>query len=167
MSKRQRCDLDLGVSNLPSPASFSHPKSSLRAGWILEEKRWSCSFRTAPCQEGGLPTGRSLQTAAAGVQLPARPMHTKWWGQCPSQAVTQPPSSVWDCVQSSGLRGQLGLGANIFSNQVAYDLALMSLFSESFSYPHQENGGSLQFLQRLTKASQIKHLVRLPVHRRY
>lgn len=52
MSKRQRCDLHPSVSNPPSPAFFSDPKSSPRAGWILEEKRWSCSFRTAPCQEG-------------------------------------------------------------------------------------------------------------------
>lgn len=52
MSKRQRCDLHPSVFNPPSPAFISDPKSSPRAGWILEEKRWSCSFRTAPCQEG-------------------------------------------------------------------------------------------------------------------
>lgn len=52
VSKRQKCDLHPGVSDPPSPSFLSDPKSSPRAGWILEEESWSWSLGTAPCQEG-------------------------------------------------------------------------------------------------------------------
>lgn len=80
------------------------------------------------------------------------PADSSSWGPapCPSMhtavgAVSQragpSPSRAQDCVQSSGPRGHLGLGSNLFSNQVAYSFVLMDSFSESFSYPHQEKMG--------------------------